>query len=177
MEYPLWLGRWIEWRKKIKVRKACARHFIISFYFIFYKLSLTTWKSLCAVYKIMNSKWGPRFTDRPSNYVNNFSSPIWLPVIAFSSQITRTRWNSNIYNAYLWSISYQTWWDASSPTSQWQERYPVLCIHLGFTLREESTERQKCCRIICILISFLLRLVAFIFWFHYHGCFLLSGPF
>lgn len=42
--------------KKIKVRKACARHFIISFYFIFYKPSLTTWKSLCAVYKIMNSK-------------------------------------------------------------------------------------------------------------------------
>lgn len=101
MECPLWLGRWIVWGDKIKVREACARHFIISSYFSFYKPSLTTWKSLCAVYKIMNSKWRAGSTNRPSNFVNNFCFPIWLPVIAFSSQITSMRWNRNTYDACL----------------------------------------------------------------------------
>lgn len=103
----------------------------------------------------MNSKWRSVFTNRPSNYVNNFCSPIWLSVIAFSSQITFVRWNSNTHDAYLWSVSYQTREDASYSTCQWQETYPVLCFHFWFTLREESTERQKYYRIIGILVSFL----------------------
>ena len=125
----------------------------------------------------MNSKWRSVFTNRPSNYVNNFCSPIWLPVIAFSSQITFVRWNSNTYDAYLWSTSYQTREDASYSTSQWQERYPVLYFHMWFTLREESTERQKYYRIICILVSVLLCSVVFILWFHYQHCILLQAPF
>lgn len=41
--------------KKLKSEKLVSD--ILSYlYFIFYKPSLTTWKSLCAVYKIMNSK-------------------------------------------------------------------------------------------------------------------------
>lgn len=101
MEYRLWLGRWMVWRgKKLKSENLVPDIFIISFYFTFYKLSLTTWKPLCAVYKIMTSKWGPAFTSRPSNYVNNFCSPIWLPVIAFSSQIASIRWN-----VHRWCVS------------------------------------------------------------------------
>lgn len=137
---------------------------------------MTTWKSLCAVYKIMNSKWKLGFTNRPSNYINNFCSPIWFPVTAFSSQINSTRWNSSAYDAYLWSTSYQTWGEVSFLTTQWQETYPVLHFHFWFTHREESTERQNCYRK-KKLVSFLLCSVVSILWFHYQGYFLLLSTF
>lgn len=42
--------------KKLKLENLVPDILSYLFYFIFYKPSLTTWKSLCAVYKIMNSK-------------------------------------------------------------------------------------------------------------------------
>lgn len=42
--------------KKLKSENLVPDILSYRFYFIFYKPSLTTWKFLCAVYKIMNSK-------------------------------------------------------------------------------------------------------------------------
>lgn len=156
--YLPWLGRWIEWRKKNHSQKSWCQTFYHYLFILFFTNQAWQLRNpFVPVYKIMNSKWRSVFTNRPSNYVNNFCSPIWLPVIEFSSQITFVRWNSDTYDAYLWSVSYQT---RRMPFILSDKRTSVLYFHFWFTLRR-STERQKYYRIIGILVSFLLCSVVY----------------
>lgn len=123
--------------KKLKLENLVPDILSYLFYFIFYKPSLTTWKSLCAVYKIMNSKWRPGFTSSPSNYVNSICSPNMVPCHCIFKSNHFHEVECNTYDAYLWSHSYQTWEVASYSTSQWQKG--ILCCSSTSDLQSEKS--------------------------------------